>query len=256
MAKPKLLVEIISLSQRLSSTLATILAEAKNTFIKKQDHFAGQLRSYETKIDDGIVYDSEDTLLVTNVKEKLEYVLKTFTESVNANLTKENTNSIAKADIVVNDDTWATGVPVNAILAMETATKKLRDVVLDVPTLEPKEEWKPSKEHAPALFESEPKLRNKTKKVERFQIITEATPQHKAQYEKVMEDIVEGIWTTTLISGKIPPSVKSEMLARIDKLSGVFQNAREVANTTVVSEMNFADKIASYVMEPLNNSLK
>ena len=217
MAKPKLLVEIISLSQRASTTLAQLLNEAIGTFTKKADHFSGQLRNFEPEGDDDIKLDSEDTLMVTNAEDKLNYVFTSVVESIDLNLTKENTNAGAVGIIEVNDKVWAENVPVNAILTAETAIKRLRDLVLAVPTLEPKENWTKTKDHRPALYTSEKKSRLKTKKVETFQTVAEATDKHAAQVQKVYNDVIAGRWETTLLSGKIRPFTKSQMLKRVDK---------------------------------------
>jgi len=293
MAKPKLLVEIISLSQRASTTLAQLFNEAIGTFTKKAEHFSGQLRNYETEGEDDIQYDSEDTLVVTNTEDKLNYVLKAFTEAVDLNLTKENTNAEAVGTIEVDGNVWKENIPVNAILTAETHVKRLRDLILSVPTLEPKEKWvktkdnKPAlyltaethvkrlrdlilsvptlepkekwiktKDNKPALYISDKKSRIKTKKVETFQTVAEATDKHPAQVEKVFNDVIAGRWETILLSGKIRPSTKSQMLKKVDNLSGVFQNAREAANNATVKDLKMGKMICDYVMEPLKEELK
>jgi hypothetical protein len=256
MSKPKLLVEIISLSQRAATTLAQLINEAIGTFTKKADHFSGQLRNYEPAEDGDIKLDSEDTLMVTNAEDKLNYVFKSVVESIDLNLTKENTNAGAVGIIEVNDKVWVESIPVNAILTAETAIKRLRDLILAVPTLEPKENWSRSKDHKPALYTSEKKTRLKSKKVETFQTVAEATKDHPAQVQKVYNDVIAGKWETTLLSGKIRPFTKSQMLKRVDKLSGIFQNARESANNAEVKELKLGTKIRDYIMEPLKEELK
>jgi len=256
MAKPKLLVEIISLSQRASTTLAQLFNEAIGTFTKKAEHFSGQLRNYETEGEDDIQYDSEDTLVVTNTEDKLNYVLKAFTEAVDLNLTKENTNAEAVGTIEVDGNVWKENIPVNAILTAETHVKRLRDLILSVPTLEPKEKWIKTKDNKPALYISDKKSRIKTKKVETFQTVAEATDKHPAQVEKVFNDVIAGRWETILLSGKIRPSTKSQMLKKVDNLSGVFQNAREAANNATVKDLKMGKMICDYVMEPLKEELK
>lgn len=256
MAKDKLLVEIISQAQRTDTTATEILSEAVNTFTKKQDHFSGQLRHYDPASEDDIQLDAEDTIVVTNVADKLNYVFKSVAEAIDLNLTKENTNAGAIADIEVDGEVWAKDVPVNAILTAENRVKKLRNMLLAVPTLEPKEVWNYSKEHVPALYVSDEKSRIKTKKVEKFETVAEATDKHPAQVQKVFHDDIAGYWKTTLLSGKIRPSTKSKMLANLDKLSGVLQNAREKANNIPAKELKIGKRIHDFIMSPLNQDLK
>lgn len=256
MAKTKLLVEIISLSQRAQTTLAQLFNEAIGTFTKKADHFSGQLRKYNTATDDDIELDAEDTIVVTNAEDKLNYVFDSFIESIDLNLTKENSNAGAVGTIEVNGTVWKEGIPVNAILTAETHIKRLRDLILAVPTLEPKESWSKTKDNKPALYTSATKSRIKTKKVETFQTVAEATKDHPAQVQKVFNDVVAGTWETTLLSGKIRPHTKSLMLKRVDELSGIFKNAREAANNAVAKELKLGTQIRDYIMEPLKEELK
>lgn len=256
MGKPKLLVEVISLSQRASATLAQLISEAIGTFTKKADHFSGQLRSYEPVGELDMDLDPEDSIVVTNAEDKLNYVFNAFIETIDLNLTKENTNAVASGSIEVEGNVWEEAIPVNAILTAETHIKRLRELILAVPTLEPKENWSPSKDHKPALYTSDKKNRIKTKKVETFQTVAEATKDHPAQVQKVYNDVVAGNWGTTLLSGKIRPSTKSQMLKKVDKLSGIFQNAREAANNAVVKDLKIGTKIRDYIMGPLKEELK
>lgn len=72
----------------------------------------------------------------------------------------------------------------------------------------------------------------------------------------VHTDVIDGYWETTLISGKISPSVKSKILKRLDQLSSIFQNARERANTVEVVELKMGKSISDYLLEPLKEELK
>ncbi|KKK74384.1 hypothetical protein LCGC14_2884310, partial [marine sediment metagenome] len=187
---------------------------------------------------------------------KLEYVFKTIVESIDLNLTKERTNAIATADIVVGDEIWAEAVPVNAILTAETRVKRLRQLILAIPTLAPKESWELTDNNDQAIYKTKPKTRIKTKKVQNFETVAAATEHHPAQVREVSSDVKAGVWETTLLSGEIQPSTKSKMLARVDKLSGILQNAREKANTIEVEELKIGNKIRTFIMDTLNEDLK
>lgn len=249
--KRKLLIEVISNAGRVDETVNTLLTEATGTFTKKADHFSGQLRSYTPVTEEDIALDAEDTIVVTNVQEKLDYVFNSIVEGIDLNLTKEKTNSQAIADIVVDGIIWAENVPVNAILSVETRVKRLRNLLLAIPTLEPKETWKLTKDNGYAIFKTGIKNRIKTKKIESFPIVVKATENHPAQIEKVTSDTKAGVWETVQLSGKIRPSTKSKMIGRLDRLSGILQNAREKANTAEVLPLKFGDKIRNFIMDPL-----
>ncbi len=249
--KKKLLIEVISNAARMEETVNVVLQEGTRTFTSKSEHFTGQLRNYTTASDKDIALDGEDSIVVTNVKEKLDYIFKAVGEGIDLNLTKEKTNAVAFADIVVDGEMWAEMVPVNAILSAETRVKRVRALLLAIPTLEPKENWLVTDNNGKATFKTGIKTRIKTKKVQGFETVAAATDTHPAQIREVFTDKKAGIWETTQLSGKIAPSTKSKMLARIDILSGILQNARERANNTPVMELKFGNRISDFVMAPL-----
>lgn len=254
--KKKLLIEVISNASRVEETVSMVLQEGIGTFTKKTEHFTGQLRNYVPADDADIALDGEDSIVVTNVKDKLDYIFKAVVEGIDLNLTKEKTNSMAFADIVVDGDMWAEMVPVNAILSAETRVKRLRNLLLTIPTLEPKESWHFTKDNGKATFKTGIKTKIKTKKVQNFETVAAPTDHHPAQIKEVFTDVKAGIWETTQLSGKISPSTKSKMLSRLDKLSGILQNARERANHTEVLELKFGDKVRDFIMAPLKEDLK
>ncbi|KKL90066.1 hypothetical protein LCGC14_1908380 [marine sediment metagenome] len=254
--KKKLLIEVISNASRAEETVNVVLQEGTRTFTSKPEHFMGQLRNYIPAEDDDIGLDGEDSIVVTNVRDKLDYIFKAVIEGIDLNLTKEKTNSVAFADIIVDGTAWAEMVPVNAILSAETRVKRLRSLLLAIPTLEPKETWNATKDNGKAIFKTGVKTKIKTKKVLNFQSVAAATDKHPEQIKDVYTDEKAGVWETTQLSGKISPSTKSKMLSRLDKLSGILQNARERANHTEVLELKFGNKIRDFVMSPLKEDLK
>lgn len=85
-------------------TAEKILAETINTFTKKADHFAGQLRQYAPVNDgDTELFDDEKKAMVTTVKDKLKYTEQALIELVDILYQKEETNTKARADLVLPD---------------------------------------------------------------------------------------------------------------------------------------------------------
>ena len=231
-------------------TAEKILAETINTFNKKQDHFAGQLRQYAPVNDgDTELFDDEKKAMVTTVKDKLTYTEKALTELVDLLYQKEETNTKARSDLVLPDGTvLASSVPATVLLNMENRFKAIRLMYQEIPTLAPDEEWTLD----PTLnntYKSKSKITYKTKKVTTPLVLYPATDKHPAQVKEVVEDVRQGTWTTTKWSGTISPLDKSELLNRVDTLIQAIKTARVAANDQEASTCKIGQKLFDYINE-------
>lgn len=224
-----------------------ILAETINTFNKKQDHFTGQLRQYQPVVDDDTErFDNEQKTMVTTVKDKLTYTEKSLIELMDVLYQKEETNTQARADLVLDGITLAEKIPATVLLNMENRFKAIRMMYQEIPTLSPDEDWNldPTMDNT---YKSKPKVTYKTKKVTTPLILYPATDKHPAQVKEVVEDIRQGTWTTTKWSGMLSPSEKSELLGRVDALIQAIKCARVMANDHEAATCKIGQRLFDYI---------
>ena len=224
-----------------------ILAETINTFNKKQDHFTGQLRQYDPVGDDDTErFDAEQKILVTTVREKLEYTEKSLVELIDLLYQKEETNTQARADLVLDGVVLAKDVPATVLLNLENRFKAIRTMYQEIPTLTPEEEWRVdgTLKHT---YKSKPKVTYKTKKVTTPLILYAHTDKHPAQVKEVVEDVRQGTWTTTKWSGMLSPSEKSELLGRVDALTQAIKCARVKANDQEAATNKIGQRLFDYI---------
>ena len=224
-----------------------ILAETINTFNKKQDHFTGQLRQYAT-VNDGDIerFDDEKKAMVTTVREKLNYTETSLIDLIDILYQKEETNTQARADLVVGDVVLEKNVPATVLLNMENRFKAIRLMYQEIPTLLPDEEWTLD----PTLkdtYKSKAKVTYKTKKVTTPLILYPHTDKHPAQIKEVVEDVRQGSWTTTKWSGMLSPSEKSELLGRVDTLIQAIKVARVKANDQEAATCKLGQQLFDYI---------
>ena len=229
-------------------TAEKILAETINTFTKKADHFAGQLRQYAPVNDgDTELFDDEKKAMVTTVKDKLKYTEQALVELVDVIYQKEETNTQARSDLVLPDGTvLASNVPATVLLNMENRFKAIRLMYQEIPTLSPDEEWAldPTLDNT---YKSKSKVTYKTKKVTTPLVLYPATDRHPAQVKEVVEDVRQGTWTTTKWSGMLSPSDKSELLTRVDTLIQAVKCARVCANDQEAATCKIGQRLFDYI---------
>jgi len=223
--------------------------EAINTFSKKVDHFMGQVRLLDMFDDSQKNLNTTDRKeLVTTVDEKLSYVEDAAIKYFDVVLQKEKTNQAAVADLEVDGQVLATGLPATFLLGLETKLKFIRGMYEAIPTLDPGIEWDPDTSEKSGVYKTvHPDEKFKTAKTFQFRILVPPTDKHPAQVEKWEEQIPVGKYTTTAWSGKLSPGKKAYILGRIDKLIQAAKQARMRANNIDVVSMIIGEKIFDFI---------
>ncbi|MCA9017966.1 MAG: hypothetical protein KDA77_21765, partial [Planctomycetaceae bacterium] len=161
--------------------------------------------------------------------------------------TQDWANTQAKADIIVNEQTILSDVPVTYMLFLEKQLQDIQTFISSLPVLDPAENWQWS--DAANCYGSEVAQTNKTKKVLRNHVKAEATEHHPAQVETYSEDVVVGKWNTIKFSGAVPATEKNAMLERVGRLIDAVKFARETANMTEVTSVNVSRPIFNYLFQ-------
>lgn len=212
--------------------------------------FGGISKTYKPDDEEGTVYPPEKK----NVQYTVTQALADFEEAVSdlwdVVATQEFANTEAKANIVVgneeNKQVLATGVPVSYLLFLEKQLTNVKNFVNRLPTLDPVETWSYD-ENVPG-YKSEGTKTNKTKKVLKNHVKSEATDKHPAQVEVFSEDIKEGEWLTYKFSGAIPEGAKRELADRVRQLLDAVKTAREEANSIEVKQRKVAKNLFKFIV--------
>lgn len=240
--------EILAVEGDLEATAKKITNEAINTFSKKPEHFVEMQRDLKMFDDDRQRENtSERKEMVTTVADKLKYVRGSVGRYLNAFATKEATNQVAKADLVVNGETLLESVPATVLLGLESKLKHLRAMYETIPTLQPGIRW----DHEPTIenvyVQAKPEERFKTEKTLKYKILHEATKEHPAQIETWYSDDPVGQITVQHWCGMLSPAEKSQLLRRLDELIRATKKARQRANTADVVDLEIGDLVFDYI---------
>ncbi len=238
--------ELLAVEASLKGQADSVVKETMTNFTKKQHLFTGKTRKYQPVDDDGEKFPEESVEMATTVPDRLKYTFDALIPALDVTFQKEVTNTEAVADVEVNGEVLFKDMPATALLTLESELKKLRQLLLKAPTLEPGKGW--TKEQAVVnTWKSKEIVTVKTKKVEDFKVIVQPTEKHPAHVEKITEDKTVGHWHTTDISGEITSNDKHEMLARLDNLAREVKRARARANQVTASKRKIGKTLLDFI---------
>lgn len=241
--------EVLAVEGDLAATAKRILDEARSTFSNKHAHFLGetQVTTYFDEAERNLD-TSESKPIDTTVQAKLDYVAPVVSRYWDAYFSKEATNQQAKAEIVVDGQTFATDVPATVLLGMETKLKELRSVYEAIPTLQPGFDWERDEQAGEGVYVAKDVDRFVTKNTVIPVVLAPATDRHPAQVQTVNRDVPVARRVTQKSSGMLSPAEKSDLLEKIDKLIRAVKEARQRANTVEAqSASGFGKKFFDFI---------
>lgn len=214
--------------------------------VNKGPLLSGISRAYQPKDEDGEQLPPESTRVQVKAKDVLIGLRGAMTRLFDVTLTKDITNGVARADVVVDGDTIALDVPATSLIFLEKQLTDLQAFIARLPVLDPADQW--SYDANADTFATEPTRTARTKKVPRNHVLAEATAQHPAQVQVFTEDVVVGYWNTVKFSGALPQAEVTGLTRRVVKLVEAVKAARERANTVAVIDREIGEAMFGYIL--------
>lgn len=236
--------QIIAVEKGIKSRSFQDLTEAHHA-VQKPALLSGISRTYQAKDEEGEQLPPESTKVQTRAEDVLRQIGTTLSRLFDVTATKDATNCVARADVVVDDRVLLSDVPVTYLLFLEKQLTDLHTFVKKLPVLDAAESWVFS--DSADCWSTEPVRTIRTKKVPRNHVKAEATEKHPAQVEVYYEDIAVGYWTTVKFSGALPAKRVSTLLERVEKLQQAVKFAREEANNAEAVDKHVGDRVFGYL---------
>ncbi len=214
--------------------------------VQKESLFDGRSRNYKPHDEEnGERLPAETQRVQQTVKDLTAQAAEKWAELWDLTFTQDTANQQAKADIVVDERTLLSGVPVTTLLFLEKQVNDVESFVSKLPTPDPAEEW----EHDAStdLLKTRPTNSVRTKKIPRNHVKAEATKEHPAQVEVYYEDVQVGTWTQIQYTGRITAQQKNAILGRIKKLKDAIKLAREQANMMEVEKQKLGGELLAFI---------
>jgi len=213
----------------------------------KPQLFNGFSKTYKPLEEDGEHYPPESFRVQMDVQDALKKVQNILGEVFDVTATKDKANQAAKADLVVDGEVLAKDLPATTLLFIEKQLNDIHTFVDKLPTLDQAQEW--SFDTIANLWKTQETKTTKTKKVAKPIVLYPATPEHPAQTQMTTEDQIVGHWVKIDHSSALPPTRKSELLERIERLQKATKYARESANRQDAPEQAISAKVFGYLLK-------
>jgi hypothetical protein len=206
----------------------------------------GVTRVYQPKDEDGDTLPPESTRVQFKGQDLLNSVRLNLGRLMDVTATKDEGNTQARADVIVDGELILSQLPVPTLLYLEKKLGDLQNSLLrSLPVLDPADDW--NLDENQGVYKSEPVQTVRTKKVPRAFEKAKATDKHPAQVEVFTEDIPVGTWTTTKLSGAFTETRKAELLEKVRRLIQAVKEARELANVTEVRDVRIGEAVFDYL---------
>lgn len=189
--------------------------------------FQGLSRNYRPKADgDGL--PAENKFVQARVEDSFTKLKALFTEMFDLTATKDSTNCVARADVIIDGITILKSVPVAHLLWLEKKLVVIAEFIKKLPALDPSFEW--SFDAKAGVYKTAPVVTTKTRKTPVPVMLSPATDKHPAQVQVISEDVVVGEWDAVHMSGALPASRIEELAKRVETIQSAVKSAREQAN--------------------------
>jgi hypothetical protein len=236
--------QIIAVEKGVKSRSFSELTDAHHS-LQKPALLSGIARTYRPKDEEGEQLPPESTKVQVKAEEVIRLTVAILTRLFDVTATKDWTNTLAKANVVIDGEPLLTDVPVAYLLFLEKQLVDLHTFVKKLPVLDASESW--SYDESADAFATDPVQTIRTKKIPRNHVKAEATEKHPAQVEVFYEDVVVGYWKTVKFSGALPAKRVNELLERVERLQEAVKFAREEANGLDVTNAEVGEKVFRYL---------
>lgn len=225
-----------------------LMLEAAKTF-QKGEMFEGFKRTYIPFDEKGDRQPDEIKEMTTTVKEKLDYVTPFLAEAIDIQLSREasNASGLLKASLIVNDVDFGE-FSSQSLLQLEKSIRDIRAHVVDhLPTLDMARPWTSNDSEHVGTYASQDEKTYRYVEETVPVVLYPHTDKHPAQVKESVRKSQVGEFSKRVVSGKITPSVKAEMMARVDALLVGIAEARSRANSNEATNVTVGKELLDYI---------
>lgn len=213
--------------------------------IQKPGLLNGMTRTYTPLDENGETLPSEEQLVQLRVPIALQVLQESFERIWDLTATIDFGNLEAKADVIIDGNVIAEGVPTTHLLWLEKQIHDLVTFLKKLPTLDPARRWEWSDQEN--AFATTPTKSNRTKKVLKVLEKSPGTDKHPAQTETYSDDVVIGTYEAINYSGAVSKVDQTRYLNRAEELLEAVSDARARANAVEVPQVKIAGSLLDYV---------
>jgi hypothetical protein len=244
---PKTLGQLIAVERSLRQEDNTHGSALKHG--SKEALFTGEVRTYrsysETPPASEHVPDQYKELQ-RRVEDDLDDARRYAVPAMDVVASKDATNTIAKANVVVLGETLLHDVPVSHLLWLDKYLAEYRSYFTVLPVNKPDKEWTWNADER--LWRARTEETPRTSKEVMGVTLHPGTDKHPPVVQAITKDIPIGLYRITTLSGAISANRKKELLDRMTEVQLAVKEAIAVANRTPVIEVREGDVLFRFIL--------
>lgn len=244
--------ELLAVETSLENQANKVRGELTNTFEKKRHLFEEKRIVFKPNSETEKETVETQSDLQSTVKKELDWISSHIIKALDASYQVAEANTLARADIVLDDDAETVlikNVPATALLELEKRIAEIHALIVAVPTLDPAKGFTvdPQRQNA---FKAREVVKTRTKKQTKVIVKYEATKEHPAQTELVSVDEPVGTILEQEWSGLISPAEKAELINRVEIVGRAVRKARARANEVETDKTKkIGQKLIRFIFE-------
>lgn len=247
--------ELLAVGTNLDNQTSKTRADLKNTFDKKRHLFEQKLVTFKSNEEGVAAVTESQSDIQSTVSKELEWITGIIARSIDVGHQVDVANTQAKADIVTeNDEVIAKDVPATSLLQLEKELKEFHALLNTIPTLDPAKGFSQDEAREKGIFKARDVNKVRTKKSAKPIVLFPATKEHPAQTQMIAEDIPTGTIVEQEWSALLTPSMKGDLIDRVEVLTRAVKKARARANELEidVAGHKIGKKLLDYILQPLS----
>lgn len=235
--------QVVAVESRARSQGFQVLSDAHRE-VTKPPLLSGISREYRPKDQEGDKLPGEMTRVQVRAEDVVKRVNDELVRMLDVVATKEAGNTVAKADLVVDNVVLVPNLPVTYLLWLKKELVSVHTFIQKLPTLDPADDWT----YDQGVWKTAPVETTRTKKVPTAFVKAPATDKHPAQVDTLFEDVIVGYWKTVKFSGAMPADRVAQLLERVEKLQRAVAYAIQQANSVEVDNVEVGKKVFDYLL--------
>jgi hypothetical protein len=181
--------ELLAVEKNLENQAGKTRTELTKTFKDKRHLFSQKLVTFKSNTEGAEPVVETQSDIQSSVREEIGWLSPILAKAINASHQIDLANTVARADIVVEEETapLLSGVPSTSLLRLEHRLQELHDLVVAIPTLDPAKGFSADADKGKGYYKAREVTKARTKKVFAPVVIVPPTKEHPAQVEKLFE---------------------------------------------------------------------
>lgn len=248
--------ELLAVESSLETQATKVVNELGDLFEKKRHHFEEKRVTFTPNGENEKPKVESQSDIQTTVKSEIDWGMKKVINALNASHAIDVANTLAKADVVVedSDEVLLKDVPATSLLQLEKRLKELRDFAVKIPTLDPAKGFKQGADRPAGVFQARDVEKTRTKLIQKPVVMYEATKEHPAQVQMANDQVPVGTILEQEWSSLITPATKADIIDNCDRLIRAVKKARARANQMDldVNGAKIGKQLIDFIFAPLS----